>query len=252
MAPRLLSDRMLDLFRMERTPGLHVSTAIYAVMESLHPERFGSDPPDQVRMNLGNAFEYALVDALTQAYPDRYLRPGELSLDDITGTPDLWDTVDWATVEIKLTWASSRRAVDIEDPWFWRYWAQLKSYAHMAGQSTGRLIICFVNGDYKDSGPQALMWEDKWSVQELEENWEMIKAYARSEHKKQRSSADDGEAFGSTESSAETPSTTSVKSRTAKQERSSLILPSTSGLGETRGGSVRTRGQQKSLRAKRR
>lgn len=244
MPPRLVSDRMLDLFPQERTPGLHVSTAIYAVMESLHPDRFGSDPPNQVRFNLGNAFEHAIGDAMMREQPDRFVRPGEISLDDITGTPDLWDVIDWATLEIKLTWASSRRAEDIEDPWFWRYWAQLKSYAHMAGQTTGRLAICFVNGDYKDSGPQAMLWEDSWISDELEENWEMIKSYAQSEHRKKLAEGEE-EGFGSTGWSVETLSTILEKSQTEKPGRSSRTRPSTSGSGETKAASGRTRGRQK-------
>ncbi len=242
MPPRLVSDRMLDLFPQERTPGLHVSTAIYAVMESLHPDRFGSDPPNQVRFNLGNAFEHAIGDALMREYPDRYLRPGEISLDGITGTPDLWDVIDWATLEIKLTWASSRRAEDIEDPWFWRYWAQLKSYSHMAGQTTGRLAICFINGDWKESGPQAMLWEDTWSAEELQENWEMIKSYARSERKK---SAVAEEESGSTGWSVETLSTTSDESRIVKPGRLSPIRRSTSGLDGTRAHSGKTRGRRR-------
>lgn len=243
MPPRLISDRMLDLFPMERTPGLHVSSAIYAVMESLHPERFGSGPPDQVRMNLGNAFENAIADALARKEPDRYLRPGEISLEDHTGTPDLWDTIDWATVEIKLTWASSRRAEDIEDPWFWRYWAQLKSYVHMAGQTTGRLIICFINGDYKDQGPCAMEWEDSWSADELSENWEMIKAYARREGGSL--SAGDEEGSGLIELSAATPSTTSGRSTQGKSGRSSQTRRSTSGSAGTKESSARTRGRKR-------
>lgn len=171
----------MELFRQDRSPGHHVSTAIYNVMGALYPDRFAKDEgPNQDRLDLGNALEHALADALAKAHPDRFARPGELTFDGVTGTPDLWDVVDWCTIEIKLTWASSNRATDIEDPWFWRYWTQLKSYVHMAGQTTGRLIIYFINGNYKydspDSGPRGMMWEDDWSAEELEENWTMIKA----------------------------------------------------------------------------
>jgi len=158
-----------------------VSTAIHRVMNTLHPDRFGDGPIHQVRANLGNAFEAAIVEALATAHPERYVRPGELSHDGITGTPDLWDLEDWATIEIKLTWASSRRSVDIEDEWFWRYWQQLKSYCYMSQMNKGRLIICFVNGDYKDSGPEAMEWEDEWDLEELREAWQMIEAYAEHE-----------------------------------------------------------------------
>lgn len=184
MAPRLVDRELMELFRQERSPGHHVSTAIYNVMEFLYPDRFGKKEEgkgwNQDRLDLGNAVEHALCNALADAHPDRFARPGELTFDGITGTPDLWDVTDWCTCEIKLTWASAKRAADIEDPWFWRYWAQLKAYCYMAGQNMGRLIIYFINGDYsydKDtSGPCGLMWEDEWSEDELAENWAMIKA----------------------------------------------------------------------------
>jgi len=196
MAPRLINDRLLELFRQEgRSKGRHVSSAIHRIMSALYPDRFGSDPIDQVRANLGNALEYAMIEALAREYPDRYVRPGQLHYQGIYGTPDLWDMWGgsnkkpkkdlpmsaWATVELKCTWASSRRAEDIEDQWFARYWWQLKSYAIMAGMSRGVLIIVFINGDYKGGPPEGMMWMDKWAKEELIENWSMIHSYAQEE-----------------------------------------------------------------------
>lgn len=186
MPPRLVPNNFLELFRQEgRSEGHHVSAALHAVMASLHPERFAEDRAlPQTRMDLGNALENAISDALAKLHPDRYARPGQLELDDVFGTPDLWDLHRWRTVEIKLTWASSRRAEDIEDPWFWRYWAQLKAYCHMAGQTGGDLIICFINGNYRRDDPEGsqptiITWEDDWSPQELSEAWHTIKVNAR-------------------------------------------------------------------------
>jgi hypothetical protein len=181
MAPRLVDRELTELFRQDRTIGPHVSTALKNVMQSLYPARFGDDSKlNQDRLDLGNAMENALADAWAHAEPDRYTRPGELEFEGIYGTPDLWDLAEWATVEIKLTWASSKRAEDIEDTWFWRYWQQLKSYAHMAGMTKGYLVIFFVNGNYSygsdSSGPTGMMWEDEWEPEELAETWDMIKA----------------------------------------------------------------------------
>jgi hypothetical protein len=182
MAPRLVTDQMLDLFIQEgRSPGKHVSSAIYRIMESLYPDRFGGDPIDPIRANLGNAMEHAIIEAMAREHPDRYARPGQLVYEGIYGTPDLWDLREWATTEVKLTWASSRRAEDIEDSWFSRYWWQLKAYAKMAMMTKGRLIIIFINGDYRGGQPEGMMWEDEWSQDELDENWAMIKSYATKE-----------------------------------------------------------------------
>jgi len=186
---------MLDLFPQQRSPGHHVSSALHRIMATLHPDRFKDDPPDQTRMNLGNALEKAIVGAFARAYPDHFVIPGELWHDGYLGTPDLWylgssdrrDPVarefgrERATVEIKLTWASSRRAEDIEDVWFWRYWQQLRAYGFMAQMVRGILIIVFVNGDYRNSPPVGLMWEDKWTPEELLETWQMVQSYTTPE-----------------------------------------------------------------------
>jgi hypothetical protein len=75
--------------------------------------------------------------------------------------------------------------VDIEDPWFWRYWAQAKTYAKMASMNKGILIITFINGNYtydsKEGEPTGMAWMDEWTDEELDETWEMIKAYATAE-----------------------------------------------------------------------
>jgi hypothetical protein len=191
MAPRLVTKNLVDMFSSHgRSRGRHVTSALYSVMSSLHPDRFdsgGSPRPDVTRMTLGNAMEAAIASAFARKWPDRYIRPGELEKDGVFGTPDLWDLEEWATVEIKLTWASSRRAEDIEDPWFWRYWAQLKTYVFMANQEKGYLIIFFINGNYSkdkddpENGPQGYMWEETWSKEELSETWNMIQNYSEEE-----------------------------------------------------------------------
>lgn len=183
MAPRLLKRGMVELFpQARRSPGKHVSTAIHKIMKAIHPDRFGERPIDMTRANLGNAMERAIITGLTEKYPERYCRPGELELDDWYGTPDLWDLQLQATTEIKLTWASLRRAEDIESEWFWRYWVQLKAYAHMAKMTKGQLYICFINGNYSrndddpDAGPTVLGWEEDFDPEDLLENWNMLKA----------------------------------------------------------------------------
>jgi hypothetical protein len=153
-------------------------------MERLHPDRFDGSPINQVRANLGNALEHAIIEAMAREHPGRYVRPGQIEYDGVLGTPDLWDigdpdyVDDPAVVEVKLTWASSRRAADIEDAWFWRYWTQLKSYARMSQFYRGRLIIYFVMGDYREQPPIGMMWEDRWDDAEMDETFEMIKANA--------------------------------------------------------------------------
>lgn len=186
MAPKLIRRGMDELFpQARRSPGKHVSHAIFDIMRALDPKKwnkFANRPIEITRANLGNALEKTIIRGLHEAEPSRYALPGELEHEGWYGTPDLWDTRDWACVEFKMTWATARRAADIEDMWFIRYWWQLKAYCYMSGMTTGRLYICFVNGNYSrdpddpDAGPTVLGWEDEWDEEELYENWEMIKA----------------------------------------------------------------------------
>lgn len=182
MPPTLLADNLIeDLFSQTRSTGKHVSSAIHRVMRSLHPDRFTDDPIELVRANLGNALEHAIADALHRKYPDRYVRPGELELDGFYGTPDLLDTEEEAVVEIKLTWASSRRSEDIEDSWFWRYWVQGRSYCKMIGWTKVILIIVFIVGDWKEAKPVGFAWGWDFDQDEIDETWEFIKANAQEE-----------------------------------------------------------------------
>jgi hypothetical protein len=185
MAPRLIAAGIPDLLPMERggEPGCHISAIIRSLCLRLgHFEDGGEiDEKQQTRMELGCAFEDAVAKALAarwaKAYPDRYAQPGEMEKDGLIGTMDLLDVIDWAAVEIKLTWMSSRH--EIESVKFWRYWAQLKAYCYMAETRIGRLHIGHINGNYRDDrGPNYNVWEDEFSKQALAENWRMLITHA--------------------------------------------------------------------------
>ena len=182
MAPRLVTDRMLELFPQQgRSKGKHVSESIHRIMQRLHPERFGDGPIDLTLANLGNALERVIIEGLMEAEPDRYIRPGQLYYDGLYGTPDLWDLKDWATVEVKLTWATAGRADNIEDVWFQRYWWQLHAYSKMAGMNKEKLIIVFINGTWmsgRPGRPVGMMWENEPPQEDIDETWAMIKAYS--------------------------------------------------------------------------
>jgi hypothetical protein len=60
---------------------------------------------------------------------------------------------------------------------FWRYWAQVKAYCWMIETQTGWLDATYAVGDWKGSGPKRRVWERKFTMKELRENWEMIKQH---------------------------------------------------------------------------
>lgn len=162
-----------------RSEGIHVSHVIHDLCIRLgHYEDRGKDSgPDMSRMQLGCALEHAIVHRYALDSPGRYVQPGELELDNLFGTPDLYDTEDDAIHEIKLTWSSSRNEVGSKK--LWRYWRQLECYCKMIGTRVGRLHVGFVNGDYKFTGPEMYVWERRYEQEELDKNWEMITKHAR-------------------------------------------------------------------------
>lgn len=197
---QLVSSGLQDLFPMIRSEGRHVSHAIRRLCIQLGHFDDRPLPEDRTRLELGSAFEDALIDALTSALinrvvasdPDRYVRLGEQSLDGIYGTPDLYDLHEQAVIEVKLTWLSLKW--DPESPKFWKYWKQLQAYCHMLGTRRAKLWICHINGDYKYGngdpckwchkevdGPHLHVWEPtdgEFAESELSDTWAMVKAYA--------------------------------------------------------------------------
>lgn len=186
--PRIIREGIPDLVPMlHRSPGTHVSQLIHSLCLLLGHyadthQQSDSDPADDshthaTRLQLGCALETAIANRYSQSDPNRYVQPGELTLDSLHGTPDLLDTLDWACEEIKLTWMSSRHGDDPDSQKFWKYWVQLKAYCQMIETRVGRLHVCFINGDYKQSGPIYRVWEVVFSIQDLAENWQMLKSH---------------------------------------------------------------------------
>lgn len=154
-----------------RSPVIHVSDIIRDLCINL-----GQFDPDRemnmAQMQLGCALEHAIISRFALHDPDRYMQPGEIMVDGLPGTPDLFDVVDYLPHEIKCTWMSTKRSPGDEK--FWKYEVQLKAYAYMLGATKGRLHVCYVNGDYKGTGPVYRIWEYTWTASELAENWLML------------------------------------------------------------------------------
>jgi len=168
-------------------PRRHVSFTIRQLCLKLGHYADSGGPPSTSLMELGSTFEDVVAKALAERWASstdpalrgRYVLPGELELDELIGTPDLYDVIDACVVEVKLTKISSRN--DIESTKFWKYWVQLKTYCHMMGVTKGRLHIGHINGDYSwDKGPDIVynVWEDDFTHTDLSNNWRMIKSHS--------------------------------------------------------------------------
>lgn len=171
-----------------RSEGIHVSECIRHIENAVtkkgqRPPRNEMSAQEIKRMGgytpMGFIWEQLVRDALAKLLNsiggEEFVSPGELEMDGITGTPDRLDIANEAIEETKATWRSSRRPLEQD---FWSWFVQIKSYCHMAGVSSATLPVFFVNGNYRESGPQMKKWYMEFDKKELEENWEMIKSAA--------------------------------------------------------------------------
>ncbi len=183
----------------ERSPGLHVSDIWKSMEEQIDPLPPALlDAYGRLGFVVEQVFDYGIASACLS---DRYIRIGELELEGIAGSPDIIDTQDWAVIDTKCKWCSSKWAglegdsqQEIQESVaskFRKEIVQLKTYCHMVGQCTGRpctdaqLWFCFVNGDYKEiskgvrSPPHWVARRFTFTRNELMDNWEMLVNYAK-------------------------------------------------------------------------
>ena len=169
-----------------RSKGDHVSVLVHELCLELGHYKEDDGEVNQARLELGNAWEYALINRLQLDDPDRYIQPGELELDGVYGTPDILDMVEKADCEIKCSFMSCKHGPGSDK--FFKYETQLKAYLHMLATPkhrwlVGYLHVCFVMGDYKygspTSGPVYRIWRYVFTPQELEMNWKMLMNQAK-------------------------------------------------------------------------
>lgn len=106
----------------------------------------------------------------------------EITVDLLPGTPDAMDMANWVLEEYKATWRASWRVQDMEQE-FWYWFRQIQCYMYMVSRRFkkkclhARLFVFFINGDYRESGPQIRQFNIECSWHELEENWQMMQRH---------------------------------------------------------------------------
>lgn len=185
---RLVTERGIpELLPMVRggRPEDHISAVVRDMCIKLGHFAVEEDAIDGERdytlMELGSAFERAVINGLTQRYidsdPHRFVNPGELELDGFLGNPDLLDVLLYAIIEIKLTKLSSRHEPDSVK--FWKYWVQTAAYCYMLRTTQAFLHVCHLNGNYKDDrSPRYRIYEANFTIDELKKNWRMLTSHA--------------------------------------------------------------------------
>lgn len=167
-----------------RSSGVHLSGVIKYVLTTaglLDADDLTDIMP--LRMAVGMAWEAFAVGL----WPDLIWQPGECRRDGIVGSPDGISRVpvgafppqEMVLEEFKATWKSRLERSEargvrppdrkITDQRMWML--QLAGYCHMLGLTRARLHVLWVNGDYRQSGPQYFTYLIEFTPQELERTW---------------------------------------------------------------------------------
>lgn len=167
------TDCAIPRIETPRTAGLHLSDVIHDIATTSGIDHYKRGNGTNLRMEMGFLWEDVLSLALKDRLPNRL---GEIRKDGILMSPDGLNVEEWELCEYKCTWKSSR-----SDPLDnWRWCTQILGYHSGLGTNVCNLKVLYINGDYRDSGPQFFQYRLYATDPEIEENWQMIINHARS------------------------------------------------------------------------
>lgn len=165
----------------ERSPSLHLTQIIHSLAQSIGvQEDSASEEQLQAYASVGFIWEKVVENGMALACESsRYVRPGEVMLDGIIGSPDLLDLEQSLVIDTKVTFKSSTKLSDLQRNHFKWIW-QLKSYCLMVGWPTAELWILPMCSDWK---PPMIAPPVRKRLQftqvELRDNWLMITQHAK-------------------------------------------------------------------------
>lgn len=185
-----------------RAPGVHMSDLYNDLYEQLEPKRYDkSQPMNMLRIEAGLSLEAVMEEGLARRLDVHGgERVGEMQTgvewQSIAYNPDLLITDPDGSLrggEIKCTWMSARewpispsmeRETGIPSNWdgassiefppkAGKYFTQMKVYGFHIPTPLWRLIVFFVNGNYRPPSPALLSWDLEFTPQEMAEEWKM-------------------------------------------------------------------------------
>lgn len=177
----------------ERAAGVHVSGVLKYCAAAAGILKPGEELEEllPLRMAIGIAVE----EFIASMYPEWRWQPGERTIDGISMNCDgigrikrvadpsqpkyLQETENFILLEeCKATWKSSyaRRSNAFLGEWMWM--RQGAAYCHGYGPRLVRWHVVYVNGDYRNSGPQYIRYLVQFSDEEIAQTWKMITSNA--------------------------------------------------------------------------
>ena len=168
---------------LTRSPGLHLSQIIHAIEDTIHPPEDWCSEAELAFFASGGfmwerVFSMAMRDSVVSG---DLVRPGELTLDGIIGSPDLIRISDMTGIDTKMKWRSVRSWDDAgsREKNYWAWFTQCKAYAKMFGINVYEIHAFFVAGDWRPPIPQTRALRMEFTDKELNDTWAMITGYAR-------------------------------------------------------------------------
>ena len=185
---------------------LRRAVAAQAKYRALEPKRYGKadDPMPMDKLEAGMIWE-EMLEAGFKSRPGVggwAWRPNEFRTEEygIAYSPDLIiQNGDTRLGEIKLTWMTCKETPISKEqaeragrpdlandrtefgPKFDKWFTQIKTYCFHLQLLDARLIVLFVNGNYKPPSPVPLAWDVHFTPEELREEWETLVAHGKAE-----------------------------------------------------------------------
>jgi len=182
---QILGPADTDKHLAPRSKGLHLSQIYDDLQQSARGMVIGQDKLTSEELqwyrSVGYVWERVVDDAFAKCLlSPNCVRLGEVTVDGITGSPDLVDlsSDDWVVVDTKATFKSSRKLDDLEKN-FWTWTVQLKGYCYMVKATRARLLVMHICGNYAPPRPIVKQLELEFTQEELQQNWNVLVAHAR-------------------------------------------------------------------------
>lgn len=168
-------DEVYGTSGLDRSDGLHQSDVIDYIMTNQGVSYSDSDWDRSSMFEAGFTWEEVFEDAFKRRR-EPVIRPDEISLDGITGSPDGYNWRNGELYEYKWTWKSQNSFAILEQ---YRWHMQVKGYMKMLSSENRKVTVVnwfvfFANGDYRGSGPRAVQYRVEFSPREIDENWHMF------------------------------------------------------------------------------